>query len=526
MEFKKYKKVLSYDLIGIQQEGILINSKAIKVLKLLTNDEFKQFGKFINSPFFNSNKSLNKLYLFLKKHYPLFEFTAEDAFKFLFPGKKFYIAKIRQLFAEIYKLWEDFLAYNSLSADSFAKKYYIIKELDKHKLDNLFLTNVKKLEEELNNSKIGDDLYRKRVELENAIIDFHLMRNNRHKIQYNILGRGEYYMNSIMNWLHLQNSDVLANELDYGKINEPNIAAAFISNINLVSFSGWLNENMCPQFTYTAIFCNLLLMHLHFENESYYFKSKNLILDNFDLFDNNMKKALILTLRNYCNIKCHILFKKEKFELDKIMYQFAKTNFFDFGIFFAPIFYLNTIRNALALGEIQWTEKFINDFTKYIHDDERENNQNLALAFLAFKKSEFEESLKYLNQIKLTTPTIKPFFKMLILQVYYELDMIEPGLSAIDSMHHFINNTKELGNRIKQMFQSQLNIINEFYKLKIQNEKIDDIEISKLKDDIEKAPFPIKSWFYEKVKELESKVASKNQGTYSRTLSPSKISVN
>jgi len=504
----------------------LINSKAIKVLKQLSNDEFKQFGKFINSPFFNSNKSIIKLYLFLRKHYPAFEFTAEDAFKFLFPGKKYYIAKIRRLFAEMYKLCEDFLAHNSLNADSFAKKYYIIKELDKNKLDNLFLANVKKLEEELNNSKIGDDLYRKRGELENAIIDFHIERNNQHKAQYNVLRRGEYYMNSIMDWLELQNSDVLGMEFNYGKINEPDIADAFISNINLVSFSGWLNENMRLQFTYTAIFCNLLLMHLHFENESYYFSSKKLILDNFDLFDDDTKKALIQSLRNYGTRKDNILFSKEKFELDKIMCQLARTDFFDFGIFLNPMFYLNTVTNALTLYEIEWTEKFINDFTQYIHDDERESNRNLALALLAFKKSEFEESLKYLNQIKLATPNIKQYFKIQILQVYYELDMIEPGLSAIDSMHHFIYNTKELSNRTKQMLQLQLNIVNEFYKLKIQNEKIDKIAILKLKDDIEKAQFQNKRWYFEKVEELESKVASKNQRTYKRSLNPSKIPVN
>jgi len=179
----------------------LTNSKAIKVLKLFTNDEFKQFGKFINSPFFNSNKSLNKLYLFLKKNYPVFEFTAEDAFKFLFPGKKYYIAKIRRLFAEMYKLCEDFLAHNSLNADSFAKKYYIIREFGKNKLDSLFLTNVKKLEEELNNSKKGNDFHKKRGDLAQAIIDFHVRRNNQYKIQYNILRRGEYYMNSIITWL-------------------------------------------------------------------------------------------------------------------------------------------------------------------------------------------------------------------------------------------------------------------------------------------------------------------------------------
>jgi hypothetical protein len=209
--------------------------------------------------------------------------------------------------------------------------------------------------------------------------------------------------------------------------------------------------------------------------------------------------------------------------LDKISLLNVKVNLLDFGIFLESIFYLNTVRNALELNEIEWTEKFINDFTQYIHDDERENNRNLALALLAFEKSEFEESLKYLNQIKLTTPEVKPIFKWLILRVYYELDLIEPGLSAIDSMHHFINNTKELGIEIKQIHLSQLNIINKLFKLKIQNEKIDKIVILKLREDIEKAQIRRKNWFLEKVDELESKFASKNQRTYSRR---SKIQVN
>lgn len=527
MGLNKFKKVLSYGLSGIQRKGRMINTKVIKVLNLLTNDEFKELGKFINSPFFNSNKSLIKLYLLLKKHYPGFEFTAEDAFKFLFPGKVFYIARIRQLFAEMYQLCEDFLAHKSLNADNFTKKYYIIKELEKNKLDTLFLTNVKKLEEELDSSKKGEDSYKRRGELESVIVDFHLDRNNQHKIQYHILRRGEYYMNSIMYWLDCQINDVLANEANYGKINEPNIAGAFISNINLEGFSGWLNENMRPQFTYTAIFCNLLLMQLHPENESYYFKSKELIFDNFDLFEDDIKKLLIITLLNYCTFKDdNILFSKEVFELDKISLPFVKVDFLYSGFFSSPIFYLNTVKNALMLNEIEWTEKFINDFTQYIQDDERESNRNLALASLAFKKSEFEESLKYLNQIKLSDPTFKPIFKWLILKVYYELDMIEPGLSAIDSLHHFVYNTKELNNKRKQILLSQINIVNELYKLKIQPEKIDEIAILKLKDDIEKAQIPSKRWFYEKVEELETKVASKNKRTHSRTLSPSKIPAN
>ena len=52
-----------------KQEGIS-HFAIIKILKSFSEDEINEFGKFLNSPFFNNHSTLTRLYAELKKHHP------------------------------------------------------------------------------------------------------------------------------------------------------------------------------------------------------------------------------------------------------------------------------------------------------------------------------------------------------------------------------------------------------------------------------------------------------------------------
>lgn len=45
-------------------------SNFIELLKIFTPKEFKEFGEFLNSPFFNKNDNVIKLYNYIKKYFP------------------------------------------------------------------------------------------------------------------------------------------------------------------------------------------------------------------------------------------------------------------------------------------------------------------------------------------------------------------------------------------------------------------------------------------------------------------------
>lgn len=43
----------------------MINSKLVRVLTVLSNDELKQLERFIKSPFYNENENIIQLFIYL-----------------------------------------------------------------------------------------------------------------------------------------------------------------------------------------------------------------------------------------------------------------------------------------------------------------------------------------------------------------------------------------------------------------------------------------------------------------------------
>ena len=82
----------------------MINSKIVEIIRTLDSSEFKRLGKFIESPYFNDNRTPIKLYGFIDKYYPNFDkknFTKENLYKYLFPGKSYNDSTLRKLLSQM-----------------------------------------------------------------------------------------------------------------------------------------------------------------------------------------------------------------------------------------------------------------------------------------------------------------------------------------------------------------------------------------------------------------------------------------
>src|SRR3990172_1610228 len=88
------------------------------ILSTFTKDEFKRFGKFVASPYFQAERNLVPIYSYLKKYHPVFDsnhLSEEIIFCALYPEKKFEPKKssliIRVIFSQMTSLAKKFLAY-------------------------------------------------------------------------------------------------------------------------------------------------------------------------------------------------------------------------------------------------------------------------------------------------------------------------------------------------------------------------------------------------------------------------------
>ena len=98
--------------IGSTQKN-MNNSKFVLLLKTLSPGELKQFRDFVHSPFFNKEKVLKNLADYLKICHPEYDkkhMEKEKVFEFLYPGKKYNDALMRNIISNMLRLANEFLA--------------------------------------------------------------------------------------------------------------------------------------------------------------------------------------------------------------------------------------------------------------------------------------------------------------------------------------------------------------------------------------------------------------------------------
>ena len=130
-------------------------TKLIRLLKTFSPLEWKRFGRFVQSPYHNSNQTIIKFYTVLKKFFP---FESEDGlgqeslFKKVFGKEEFKSSKLQNLCSDLYGLAEDFLIDVYLQKEKRQRKKVLIDALSERNYE-LFKGESQKLVQEVETQK-------------------------------------------------------------------------------------------------------------------------------------------------------------------------------------------------------------------------------------------------------------------------------------------------------------------------------------------------------------------------------------
>ena len=136
--------------------------KLVKLISTFSPHEFKNFGKFIRSSFFNESKKIITYYNFLKSYYPDFKIdneTIQLVYSKIYKNEKFNKKKIRDLSYQLEKLAEDYLGSLMVMQESLDFKRYSLMQISKRKLDLHFESKSREIEKLLNKIKFKDNSY-------------------------------------------------------------------------------------------------------------------------------------------------------------------------------------------------------------------------------------------------------------------------------------------------------------------------------------------------------------------------------
>lgn len=471
------------------------NSKLAGILKSMDQREFKKFGQFVESPFFNRLQNVIKLYGVMKKNHPEFSsrnFTEEKIYKQVFGNEKFNKAKMFNLVSDLLSLAEEFISYSGFKKNYFESKINLLEELEERRLSKLFEINYNELKKYMTKEKYrGEEYYNMKFRSSN-VLEEHKYFSKDYAVTRNLPQITDNLINYFLIKLLKLYTFTINEEQAYKFENK---SLRFLEEIVYhVESNEYENEPLI------RIYSLVLLLTLK-EKEDYYNELKKLKTKYFSIIPNDELEQIYICLKNYCTkmvLQGKNEYLRDFLELTKEPLDKMKTSGKQGSI--SNFAFMNAIITSLKLDDVLWAEEFIREFQDFLQPEGKADTVNLSKAMIFFNKKEFEKSLGELMKINFEDSHHKLHLRILNLQNFYELNYSEEADSMVDSYRHFLTRDKTLTPVYKTY---HLNFVKNYGLLLNIRLKENYPEAGFLKQRVEKENFPNKEWIIEKLNELQ-----------------------
>ncbi|MBS1518815.1 MAG: hypothetical protein JSS91_12065 [Bacteroidetes bacterium] len=480
----------------------LHNTNLIKLISTLTRTEFREFGMFVNSPYYNREKVLVKFFNYLKKFYPDYSeknLEKKKVFSKLFSGKKYNDALLRNTVSDFLKLTEDFIRLKHFENEKFYGQYLLLKELTNRKLLPLFKSNFKKADKILNSDSARDEIYfQNKFLLEDEWRRNHVATSSRMLFEEDNLKKQSdslhvYYLTEFTKLYA-----ILLNQSRY----------TYDYKFDFELFEAVIkylqnNFSVYKDYPYINIFYNCVMLYKT-EEQIFFNELKKLLLKHYRLLTLTDRKNIFVVLINYCSDQIdrgNYLFLEETFIINEHLLK--SKAYFEGNDFMPHYFYEAIALNAIEMKKTDWAEKFLIKYNKLVHQDYKDLSYNYCMAELTFSKGNPDKSLGFLSLVLPENVKVKTKINILLLKIHYTCNNTVQFSSLIESSKKYIIRNKTVQEINKLKFSNFLKYIGKLYKVK-SSEKIPD-EIAALREEIINCPEIFsKKWLEDQIEELST----------------------
>jgi hypothetical protein len=462
------------------------NSKLNLLLSSFKPQEIQRFKAFLQSTYFNNNTDVILFYSCLcpylhsrnKK-----ELTANAIWKGIYKNKAFSSIKFNKLAFELNSLAIEFLQIHTFKQDTILQELLLMKAINKKKLDAFFSIYYDKAASKLKHEAISEQNMLSKVLLQQALNE-HQEQLQRRKEERNIPA----LLNSLDEYY-------LAMKLKYW------CAALHYKKVSGLQTQIWLSDQIMEHLSddlflknsLITLYKTILNMLLHSEEVAYFDKVKELLMSNILLPKTNHLEGFMYII-NHCIRRINggdTTFYSELFT----SYQYTLTHQIITDLkHISPWDFKNIVTAALYVKEINWAEKFIEQYSPLLPGAESKNAYTYNMGKVYFIKKQYDKCLALLSQTEYTDPFYQLGSKLTQAKALYELNEFETLLDLLLSFKKILNRKKKIS---EQHIITYLNFIDCLNKLiQIGNKK----EANKLLASIKiKESITDKQWLLEKI---------------------------
>lgn len=484
------------------------NVKVIDLLSTFSKQEFEEFEKFLEVSFLSSPRNLKPLFSIIKKYYGDFGndgFTLEYVYKKLFGKKKFSEKYLTAIFSDLYKSAKNFLAVREVLSNKALHNDINVNEFLKRGLDVEFERHLRNAEKVLDNSSFNNAYFRYKKDLNVARTTYLNDKKDYDAYKNSYLKTMEYMSVEFL-------VDLLKNYPEYYLYERKNIlnhelnafGILFVS-IDFEKVIENMNEISCREKNYLRILYLIALLDRK-KSSGLYYEVKKMVLDNYEHFDWMQKRYLYMRFINFLNIlliEGDFKMNLEIFELSNIYLNDKDRPYLDNGIFNKRNF-RNIVLCALLEGKYEWALTFINEYKKYLKEEEGDNLVNHNLALIYFRMKDFDKSLEVLSRVKFNFGTYKEELSLLKTIVLFEKGYRQEALENIQAFKRTFRKTSVMTQNTFLLFKNSITFLIKFLNiiLKQKYSELDFLE-EKLK---ECQIISVKPWMMQRISELKQKI--------------------
>lgn len=472
------------------------NSKLYSTLNTFDKYEQNRIRKFLESPYFNRNEALIKLFELICSHFNTNgqnKLLKNKLWASIYPNEPYDDVLFRKNCSDLLKLIENYLVQQSLEQDSVQRKILLMDALKHRKISTLYNSAVRSAR------KLADDspfrsyrYYHQQYKIEKAYFELFEVEKDR-TAKYNV----EEMLNNL-DWFYLteklRNSCIILTQQRL--VSHEYDILLLESIVDIISSYGLLKV---PSI---AIYFTILQTLKEPDDTIHYFRLRELITKHIEKFPRAEAEFIYQSASNYCIIKINkgsSEFLEEYFNLSVILLE----NGMLFNINeLSPWHFRNIVVAALRVGKYTWTENFIREYSKYLPESMRDNAVSFNSAQLYFSQKKWDKVIELLREVEYEDFTYNLNSKTMLLSTYYEIDEIEPLFSLLDSFRTYLNRHKNIPSARRTPYMNLIRFTKKLARVIPGDKSI----VEKLRKELDEMPtgsVANSNWLSEKLIELE-----------------------
>ena len=477
----------------------MFSDKLISLLQTLSRVEMTRFHKFLQSPYFNDQKEVTRLFERVGQALRSGETDSpalrkEKVWAALYPKKDLDDAQLRRLASDLTQLALHFLVQEARRRDPLGEALELQKVLErpglKKHLDGTERQIVRLLESAPGKSS-GHYLAQfqahwhtfSRASKGMASSDYmeKLLPADQYLEYFYVVQKLKFYVA----WLSYRNFRSTDQELSL-----------------IEGFWQYVQDERFSQIPLIAVYQQVVACLTELNDESHFQELLFKLEEKGDQLTQEDLRECYHIAQNYCAIKINQgknEYYRHVFNIFKMIIQqsiLLEENQLSEGM------YKNIITASLGVGEYAWAEQFIQQYAEFLPAGIRENARTFNLAYLYFHLKQYPQVIELLRNVEYSDVVYALSAKLTLVRTYYETDEIMALDSLIDSFRIFLRRNKIISKNQKREYNNFLNFVKKLVSMPLS----DQAAVAKLRQRVtETASTMPKKWLLEKIDELKRK---------------------